>query len=69
MHFLIRRTLYKKYIDIAFADLNDYLEYGRELVPVMGPFGPVTVKDELTGETVELKKRDKCRETQRQCFC
>lgn len=22
----------------------------------MGPFGPVTVKDELTGETVELKK-------------
>lgn len=50
------QDIVQKYIDIAFADLNDYLEYGRELVPVMGPFGPVTVKDELTGETVELKK-------------
>ena len=25
----------QKYIDIAFADINDYLEYGREEVPVM----------------------------------
>lgn len=46
----------QKYIDIAFADLNDYLEYGRELVPVMGPFGPITVKDDETGEKIELKK-------------
>lgn len=46
----------QKYIDIAFADLNDYLEYGRELVPVMGPFGPITVKDDKTGEKVEFKK-------------
>lgn len=50
------QDIVQKYIDIAFADLNDYLEYGRELVPVMGPFGPVTVKDEDTGETIELKK-------------
>lgn len=50
------QDIVQKYIDIAFADLNDYLEYGRELVPVMGPFGPVTVKDEITGEEVELKK-------------
>lgn len=50
------QDIVQKYIDIAFADLNDYLEYGRELVPVMGPFGPITVKDEETGETIELKK-------------
>lgn len=50
------RDIVQKYIDIAFADLNDYLEYGRELVPVMGPFEPITVKDEDTGETIELKK-------------
>ncbi len=50
------QDIVQKYIDIAFADLNDYLEYGRELVPVMGPFGPITVKDEDTGETIELKK-------------
>ena len=50
------QDIMQKYIDIAFADLNDYLEYGRELVPVMGPFGPITVKDEDTGETIELKK-------------
>ena len=50
------QDIVQKYIDIAFADLNDYLEYGRELVPVMGTFGPITVKDEDTGETIELKK-------------
>lgn len=50
------QDIVQKYIDIAFADLNDYLEYGRELVPVMGPFGPITVKDDETGEKVELKK-------------
>lgn len=50
------QDIVQKYIDIAFADLNDYLEYGREFVNVMGPFGPITIKDEETGETVELKK-------------
>lgn len=46
----------QKYIDIAFADINDYVEYGREEVTVMGMFGPVTIKDEITGENIELKK-------------
>lgn len=46
----------QKYIDIAFADINDYVEYGREEVTVMGMFGPVTIKDEITGKNIELKK-------------
>lgn len=31
-------------IDIAFADMKDYVEFGQEEVPVMGPFGPIIVK-------------------------
>lgn len=48
--------IFQKYIDIAFADLNDYLEYGRETVPVMGPFGPIIVDDPNTGEKVPVTK-------------
>lgn len=50
------QDIVQKYIDIAFADINDYLEYGRELVPVMGPFGPIVMKDEDTGQTEPVMK-------------
>ena len=50
------QDIVQKYIDIAFADINDYLEYGRELVPVMGPFGPIIMKDEETGQTEPVMK-------------
>lgn len=46
----------QKYIDIAFADLNDYLEYGRELVPVMGPFGPIVVEGEEVLKEINVVK-------------
>lgn len=36
---------------IAFADIGDYLSFGREKVDVMGTFGPV--KDSETGETLK----------------
>lgn len=49
------QDIVQKYIDIAFADLNDYLEYGRETVQVMGPFGPVMIKNE-DGSEVPLTK-------------
>lgn len=48
--------IFQKYIDIAFADLNDYLEYGRETVLVMGPFGPILVDDPNTGQKVPITK-------------
>jgi phage terminase small subunit len=31
----------EKYMQIAFADITDYLDFGRATVPVMGPFGPL----------------------------
>lgn len=48
--------IFQKYMDIAFADITDYLQFGREEVPVMGPFGPVAVKDEVTGEKRVITK-------------
>lgn len=53
---LSEEDVFQKYMDIAFADITDYVEFGRETVPVMGPFGPVVVKDEETGEKAEIKK-------------
>ena len=53
---LSEEDIFQKYMDIAFADITDYVEFGRETVPVMGPFGPIVVKDEETGEKVEVKK-------------
>ena len=49
--------IFQKYLDIAFADITDYVEFGREEVPVMGPFGPIKVEDPETGEKVTLTKR------------
>jgi phage terminase small subunit len=41
---------------IAFADITDYVEFGREEVEVMGPFGPIEIKNEETGENKKLTK-------------
>lgn len=49
--------LFQKYMDIAFADMTDYVEFGREDVQVMGAFGPVEVEDPETGEKRPLMKR------------
>lgn len=43
--FLDKEDLLQKYIDIAFADITDYLEFGQEEVPIMGAFGPVIDKE------------------------
>ncbi|MDE6975028.1 MAG: terminase small subunit [Lachnospiraceae bacterium] len=53
---LSEEDIFQKYMDIAFADITDYVEFGREIVPVMGPFGPVMIKDEKTGKKTEIKK-------------
>lgn len=51
---LDEHDIFQKYMDIAFADITDFVEFGREKVPVMGAFGPVEVKDPDTGEKVPL---------------
>lgn len=53
---LSEEDLFQKYMDIAFADITDYVEFGRETVPVMGAFGPIFVKNEETGEKQAVKK-------------
>lgn len=41
---------------IAFAVMTDFIEWGRNKVPVMGAFGPVEVEDKETGEKVQLMR-------------
>jgi len=48
--------IFQKFMDIAFADLTDYISCGRETVPVMGPFGPIMVQDKETKKKVPLTK-------------
>ena len=47
---LDEHDIFQKYVDIAFADITDYLEFGTEEVPVMALYGPVKVKDTDTGK-------------------
>lgn len=49
--------IFQKYMDIAFSDMTDFVEFGQEDVPVMAVYGPVQVKDEETGEKKTLTKR------------
>ncbi|MDD3253814.1 MAG: terminase small subunit [Lachnospiraceae bacterium] len=53
---LDEHDIFQKYMDIAFSDITDYVEFGREKVQVMGAFGPVEVKDPATGKKVPLMK-------------
>mgnify|MGYP004612147691 FL=1 len=53
---LDEHDIFQKYMDIAFADITDYVEFGREKIPVMGAFGPVEVKNPETGEKEPLLK-------------
>ena len=54
--FLSESDIFQKYMDIAFADVTDFLEFGTEEVPVMAMYGPVKVKDPDTGEEKQLTK-------------
>lgn len=53
---LAAEDIFQKYMDIAFADITDYVEFGREEVQVMGAFGPLYEKDENTGEKIPITK-------------
>ena len=46
--------IFQKYMDIAFADMGDYLSWGQEEEPVIGQFGPVTIPNPETGEKETL---------------
>lgn len=48
--------IFQKFMDIAFADYTDYMEFGREEVPVMGASGPIYEKDPESGEKIPITK-------------
>lgn len=54
--FLSESDIFQKYMDIAFADITDYMTFGTEEVPVMAMYGPVKIKDPETGEEKPLTK-------------
>ena len=47
--------IFQKYVDIAFADITDFVEFGQEEVPVMTTMGPVKGPDgEIMTEMVNV---------------
>lgn len=54
--FISESDIFQKYMDIAFADITDYMTFGTEEVPVMAIYGPVKIKDPETGEEKQLTK-------------
>ena len=48
--------IFQKYMDIAFSDITDFVEFGQEEIPVMTINGPLEVKDEETGEKKTVTK-------------
>ncbi len=48
--------IFQRYLDIATSSLTDYVDFGREEVPVISMTGPVTKKDPETGEEVPVTK-------------
>ncbi|MGN1144468.1 MAG: terminase small subunit, partial [Anaerovoracaceae bacterium] len=51
---LSEEDIFQRYMDIAFADITDYVEFGRAEQQVMGAFGPVFEKNEETGEKIPV---------------
>lgn len=54
---LDEHDIFQKYMDIAFADINDFVEFGQETVYVMGAFGPVQIENAETGEKEYMQKK------------
>jgi len=52
----MQEDIFQKYMDIAFADVTDYVSFGRENIQVMGAFGPVMVENKETGKKEVLEK-------------
>lgn len=55
--FLTEEDIFQKYMDIAFADITDYVSFSTEEIPVMSMKGPVEVKNPKTGQKEILKER------------
>lgn len=49
--------IFQKYMDIAFADITDFVSFQQEDVQVMAMYGPVFETDEETGEKKPVMKK------------
>lgn len=54
---LSTEDIFQKYMDIAFADITDYLEWGQEEMPVRAVYGPVQVDDKENGGKKTLTQK------------
>lgn len=51
------KDLFQWHLDIARADMKEFVEWGQEEVPVMSMHGPVQVEDTKTGKKKTLTKK------------
>lgn len=56
--FLSEDDIFQKYMDIAFSDITDFVEFRVEEVPVIAMYGPVQIKDEESGEKKILTQKE-----------
>lgn len=54
---LDEHDIFQKYMDIAFADITDFVEFGQEEEYVINQSGLVQVEDPVTGKKVPLKQK------------
>lgn len=54
---LDEHDIFQKYMDIAFADITDFVQFGQEEECVIGQFGLVQVEDPVTGKKAPLKQK------------
>ena len=54
---LDEHDIFQKYMDIAFADITDFVQFGQEEEYVIGQFGLVQVEDPVTGQKAPLKQK------------
>jgi phage terminase small subunit len=54
---LDEHDIFQKYMDIAFADITDFMQFGQKEEYVIGQFGLVQVEDPVTGKKSPLKQK------------
>lgn len=54
---LDEHDIFQKYMDIAFADITDFVQFGQEEEYVIGQFGLVQIEDPVTGKKAPLKQK------------
>lgn len=54
---LTKDDVVERRMKIAFSDMTDFVEWGQEEINVIGRFGPIEIKNPITGEKEILKEK------------